>query len=165
MAPIQPKGDQISPSTIAPRAKAAIIARGCGSELTYLQIVGRVLRPDGVLVINCFGEFEAGADYFTASLDKTLKSVFGAVRIHASGNGNVFFVATPAKELTQHRTLDFDAMHSTVRQQARDAHEGIKAVNPASGIVLTDDFNPVDFHDAQNRERQRRELAQSMQEL
>jgi spermidine synthase len=122
----------------------------------------KVLRPDGVLVINSFGDFEPGADYFTASLDKTLKSVFGAVRIHASGNGNVFFVATPAKELTQHRTLDFDAMHATVRQQARDAHEGIKTTNPASGIVLTDDFNPVEFHDAKNREQFRRQLAFSM---
>jgi spermidine synthase len=122
----------------------------------------KVLRPDGVLVINSFGDFESGADYFTASLDKTLKSVFGAVRIHASGNGNVFFVATPAKELTQHRTLDFDAMHSSVQQQARDAHEGVKTTNPQSGIVLTDDFNPVEFHDAKNREQFRRQLAFSM---
>jgi superfamily II DNA or RNA helicase len=30
----------------APRAKVAVLARGCGSELTYLQIVGRILRPD-----------------------------------------------------------------------------------------------------------------------
>lgn len=31
----------------APRAKVAVLARSCGSQLTYLQIVGRVLRPDG----------------------------------------------------------------------------------------------------------------------
>ncbi|PAW83797.1 MAG: spermidine synthase, partial [Pedosphaera sp. Tous-C6FEB] len=92
----------------------------------------KVLRPDGVLVINSFGDFEPGADYFTASLDKTLKSVFGTVRIHASGNGNVFFVATPAKELKQHRTMDFDKMHATVRQQARDAMDGLKEANPKS---------------------------------
>ena len=122
----------------------------------------RVLRPDGVLVINSFGDFEAGQDFFTASLDKTLKAVFGTVRIHASGNGNVFFVATPAKELKQHRPMDFAAMHPTVRQQARDAFEGIKETNPKSGIVLTDDFNPVEFHDAKNREQFRRQLAFSM---
>ncbi len=122
----------------------------------------RVLRPEGVLVINSFGDFEAGQDYFTASLDKTLKAVFGTVRIHASGNGNVFFVATPAKELKQHRTMDFAAMHATVRQQARDAFEGIKETNPKSGLVLTDDFNPVEFHDAKNREQFRRQLAFSM---
>ncbi len=122
----------------------------------------RVLRPDGVLVINSFGDFEPGQDFFTASLDKTLRSVFGTVHIHASGNGNVFFVATPAKELKQHRTMDFAAMHPTVRQQARDALEGIRTTNPKSGIVLTDDFNPVEFHDAKNREQFRRQLAFSM---
>ena len=124
--------------------------------------IRRVLRPEGVLVINSFGEFDAGKDYFTASLHKTLKSVFGTVRIHASGNGNVFFVATPAKELVQHRQMDFDKMHPTVRQQARDAHAGIRDTDPKSGIVLTDDFNPVEFHDAKNREQFRRQLASSM---
>lgn len=122
----------------------------------------RVLQPSGVLVINCFGEFEAGEDYFTASLDKTLKSVFGTVRIHTSGNGNVFFVASPAKELKTHRTMDFAAMHPRVRQQARDALDGIRTTDPKSGIVLTDDFNPVEFHDARNRELFRRRLASSM---
>lgn len=124
--------------------------------------IRRVLRPRGVLVINSFGEFEAGKDFFTASLDKTLKSVFATVRIHASGNGNVFFVATPALELKQHRTMDFEAMHVTVRQQARDAFTGTPTTDPKSGIVLTDDFNPVEFHDAHNREQFRRQLAFSM---
>ena len=122
----------------------------------------RVLRPEGVLVINCFGEFDAGEDYFAASLDKTLKSVFGTVRIHASGNGNVFFVATPAAELKQHRTMDFAAMHPSVRHQAQAALETIRTTDPKSGIVLTDDFNPVEFHDAKNREVFRRKLAFSM---
>ncbi len=124
--------------------------------------IRRVLRPHGVLVINSFGEFEAGKDFFTASLDKTLKSVFATVRIHASGNGNVFFVATPALELKQHRTMNFEAMHVTVRQQARDAFNGMPTADPKSGIVLTDDFNPVEFHDAHNREQFRRQLAFSM---
>jgi hypothetical protein len=37
--------------------------------------------------------------------------------------------------------------------------------NATSGIVLTDDFNPVDFYDAENRERHRRTLAFSMRDL
>ncbi len=122
----------------------------------------RVLRPEGVLVINSFGEFEAGKDYFTASLHKTLKAVFGSVRIHASGNGNVFFVASPAPELKQHRPMNLAAMHPTVREQAREALEGLQDTNPKSGIVLTDDFNPVEFYDARNREQFRRQLAFSM---
>lgn len=42
-----------------PRAKVCLIARGCGSTGTYLQMVGRVLRPDGAgtraLVIDLAG--------------------------------------------------------------------------------------------------------------
>ena len=67
------------------------------------------------------------------------------MRIHASGNGNDFFVATPAKELKQHRTMDFAAMHPSVRHQAQAALETIRTTDPKSGIVLTDDFNPVEF--------------------
>ncbi len=43
----------------APNAKVCLLARGCGSEGTYLQMVGRVLRPDGAgtraLVIDLAG--------------------------------------------------------------------------------------------------------------
>jgi spermidine synthase len=122
----------------------------------------RVLEPDGVLVINCFGDFEAGKDYFTGSLDKTLKSVFATVRIHASGNGNVFFVATAAPELTQHRPLDVAKAHMTMADEMEYCLEAVETVNPESGIVLTDDYNPVEFHDAANREELRRDLAMSM---
>src|SRR5438067_3458027 len=54
----------------------------------------RVLRPGGVLVINSFCEFDPGRDFYGASLDRTLRSVFPGVRVHASGGGNVFFVAS-----------------------------------------------------------------------
>lgn len=124
----------------------------------------RVLRPEGVLVINCFGEFEPGKDFFTASLDKTLKSVFTSVRIHATGNGNVFFVASAAPQLTQHRELDYDAAHPTMPGRMRTCLDGIKYTFPENGIVLTDDYNPVDFHDAENREGFRRGLARHMHE-
>ncbi|MGB0579204.1 MAG: spermidine synthase [Limisphaerales bacterium] len=124
----------------------------------------RVLLPEGVLVINCFGEFEPGKDFFTASLDKTLKSVFTSVRIHATGNGNVFFVASAAPELTQHREIDYDDAHTSVVWRMKNCMNGIKYTLPANGIVLTDDYNPVDFHDAENREGFRRDLARNMHE-
>ena len=122
----------------------------------------RILRPEGVLVINSFGDFEPGKDYFTASLDKTLKSVFSSVRIHAAGNGNVFFVASAVSELTQHRKLDYDQAHLSIVGQMRRCLTGVRITNPESGIVLTDDYNPVEFHDAANREELRRDLAMAM---
>ena len=42
----------------------------------------RVLKPGGVLVINSFGNFNPGRDFFTTSLYKTLTNVFTTVRIH-----------------------------------------------------------------------------------
>jgi spermidine synthase len=125
----------------------------------------RVLKPDGVLVINSFGEFEAGKDYFTGSLDKTLKAVFGTVRIHATGNGNVFFVATAAEALQRHRSFDFDRAYPLLTSEIELCLESDKRVNPESGIVLTDDFNPVEVHDAVNREELRRRLAVEMRTM
>ncbi len=122
----------------------------------------RVLRPDGVLVINSFGENEVAKDFFGASLEKTLRAVFRNVRTHLSGNGNVFLVATDQAEFKEFRAPNFEAMHPLVRHSARQAYAGIRAPDPKHGIVLTDDFNPVDFYDAGNREAIRRNLALSM---
>ena len=119
-----------------------------------------VLHEDGTLVINCFGKFDRGRDFFVASLDKTLRSVFASVRIHATGNGNVFFVASARSELKILHPYDLDRAHPSVRSQVESAFSSLHEVNPASGRVLTDDFNPVDFYDAANRERLRRDLAE-----
>ncbi len=159
------------------------------------------LRPDGVLVINSFGRglddeeqkqadagkfssfvFDRAEDYLTASLHKTLAKVFGAggVRIHSSGNGNVFFVAARAGQLTAHRAPDFASTQPAANVFAsehplllRSTHrinrpewmyKRVWTVAPGMGDVLTDDFNPVEFHDAKNRQRTRLHLAGSMRQ-
>lgn len=124
--------------------------------------VRQVLRPGGVLVINCFGKFEADKDYFTASLDKTLRAVFPSVVIHAALQGNTFFIAGDARELKLLRTPDLDRIHPAARSQVASAFDTLRATNPRHGRVLTDDFNPVDFFDADNCEATRRALAFSM---
>jgi spermidine synthase len=122
----------------------------------------RVLRPEGVLVINSLGDFAPGRDFLTASLHRTLGTVFGAVEVRATGNGNVFFVATPAAVLTRHRQLDFEEVHPDLRDPVRSLLAEVRGVDPSHGLVLTDDFNPVEFHDARNREEMRRGLVQWM---
>ncbi len=64
----------------------------------------RHLTERGVLVINSFGESSPDRQFFAASLDQTLRAAFGqkGVKVHASGYGNVFFVAASAGELTEH---------------------------------------------------------------
>ncbi len=133
--------------------------------LEAFQSVRRVLNPEGVLVMNMFGDFQTVKDFFTASLDKTLRHVFGTVRIHASGNGNVFFVASPKAGLEMVRQPDFERVHFSCRPEVLAAFNGVVQADPEHGIVLTDDYNPVDFYDASTREEHRRRLAMHVRSL
>ncbi|MGZ8898600.1 MAG: fused MFS/spermidine synthase [Limisphaerales bacterium] len=123
----------------------------------------RVLKPGGVLVINSFGDLEPGKNFFAASLYKTLGSVFSSVRVHDSGKGNLFFAAS-AQELTL-KPVDYSDAHAQVYTQVRDCLASNTSIDPAAGRVLTDDYNPVEFYDAANREAHRRRLAFSMRDL
>ncbi|RME94466.1 MAG: methyltransferase domain-containing protein [Verrucomicrobia bacterium] len=125
----------------------------------------RCLRPGGVLVMNAFGEFAPGRDFQIGSLRKTLGAVFRSVRIHASGNGNVFFVASDREPLSPERPMDFAQVPPHLLGQARSAFAGAPPLRPEAGMVLTDDFNPVEFYDARNREELRRQLALSVRRL
>ncbi len=119
----------------------------------------RALRPYGTLVINCFVEFRPSRDFFGTSLNQTLRSVFREVRVHSAGGGNVFFVASDREGLGPLRTPDFDRVHFAVRRQAEGAYAETLEPNPRRGMILRDDFNPVEARDAANREEIRRHLA------
>ena len=121
----------------------------------------RCLKPGGVLVMNAFGEFTAGRDFLMASLSRTLGAVFRTQRIHAAGNGNVFFVASDLPELTLRRPPDLESVPGMIRGRVEAAFAGLRVTDPSHGVVLADDFNPADFHDAANREALRRTLALS----
>jgi spermidine synthase len=120
------------------------------------------LSPEGTLVINCFVDFVPRKDFFGTSLHQTLRRVFRSVRVHSAGTGNVFYVASDREDLRPLRQPDFQKMHPTVRHTARAAFETLVEPDPKRGIVLSDDFNPVEYYDAANREEIRRHLADSM---
>lgn len=123
-----------------------------------------VMTPEGVLVINCFGDTQHGRDFFLASLSKTLRAAFDHVQLHAGENGNAFFVAS-ASPLRVFRPVDLQGIHPKVRNEVVHVLKATRETDPSHGRVLTDDFNPIEFYDAANRERLRRSLAKSMQEL
>lgn len=126
----------------------------------------RLLEPHGVLVINCFGDFDPEYDFFVASLDQTLGAVFASVAIHNERNGgNVFFVASPREDLRQLREPGLGHVHDSVRHAVRTAFLRRVETNPEHGMILTDDYNPVEFRDAEVRERIRKNLALSMKSL
>jgi spermidine synthase len=125
----------------------------------------KVLRPNGVLVINSFGDFTPGNDFFVSSLFKTLSAVFTSVKIHSTGNGNVFFVASANPELALRALPITDANDEDMKNQIEVCMGSLMTVDSSSGRILTDDYNPVDFYDASNREMHRRKLAFSIQRL
>ena len=118
-----------------------------------------VLRPGGALVINSFGNLQPGRDFFTASLDRTLKAVFRTVRMHTSGDGGMFFAATDRLEAGFVHPPDLEGVHPRALQETRTTYDNIVDVPADSGRVLTDNYNPAEFYDARNREDIRRRLA------
>jgi spermidine synthase len=152
----------------------AFLGESSPSHLMTREAFGemrRVLKPGGVLVINTFGNFNSGRDFFTASLFKTLTNVFTSVRIHTATGGNTFYVASDRAPLEFVRSAELSRVHSSVVGLVQSAYAGV--IEPgreyrgfkldlSHGRVLTDDFNPVDFYDARNREEIRRNLAMSM---
>lgn len=119
----------------------------------------RVLRPGGTLVINCFGDISPGRDYFTASLNRTLQAVFPGVRLHDCGNGGMFFVATDRPNPVFVHPPDLAGIHPDAQHNTDAGFADIVTPIPGDGRVLTDDYNPVDYYDAKNREEIRKHLA------
>jgi len=93
---------------------------------------------------------------------EALAAVFKSVRIHQASNGNTFLVGSDQTPLRLRRLPNLETVHPTPRALVAQAFDGIQSVNPDDGIVLTDDYNPVEFYDARNRELLRRQLAFQM---
>ncbi|MBI4764445.1 MAG: spermidine synthase, partial [Deltaproteobacteria bacterium] len=109
------------------------------------------------------GNLNPGQDFSTASLEKTLRAVFKSVKVHAEEqDGNIFFVASDRKELAFFREPDLSNIHPAVGGRVANTFSGVIQADLNHGRVLTDDFNPVEFYDAANREKLRRQWASIM---
>jgi predicted membrane-bound spermidine synthase len=126
--------------------------------------IRRVLRPGGVLVINAFCRTDSGHDFFAASLDRTLRAVFAGVYMHGSG-GQFYFVATDRSGAEFLHPPELDQVHPVVKADVGLTFASVTKPRTTGGRVLTDDFNPVEFYDAQNREALRRQLVMGARQL
>lgn len=126
--------------------------------------MARVMRPGGSLVINAFCNLESQKDFFAASLEKTLKSVFAGVRIHYDDD-QTYFVATKQRDPRFIRFPESGQIPPAVRSKAETAFTQVINTSLDHGRILTDDFNPVEFHDAKNREVLRRRFALNAREM
>ncbi len=124
-----------------------------------LTVMKRRLKPAGTLVMNTITDSTPGRDYFLVSVNRTLRAVFSEVRVHAVGNGNVFFVAGDREGLSRLHAPDLAGIPEVLQGQVQGTYDQVLTLDPERGDVLTDDFNPTDYHDAPNREGFRRRLA------
>jgi predicted membrane-bound spermidine synthase len=129
--------------------------------------IRKILRPGGTVVMNVFVNFNPGADFFASSLYQTLTTVFPHIRIHTAGKINAFYVASD-QPLHIFNPPELERVHPAVRSLVESAWAGIiepgrpsgnLALHLENGRILTDDFNPLEFYDAANREHYRRKLA------
>jgi len=140
----------------------AFLGESPPSHLMTREALGamrRCLRPGGTLVMNTFGDFTPGRDFFLASLLLTLETQFQSVKVHDGATGNVFFVAADQPELRLLRTPSLESVPIELQDQVRYTFDNLREPQRWRGRVLTDDYNPVDVRDAVNREALRRRLA------
>ena len=127
------------------------------------------MTQEGVLGINLVGSLRRDS-LMTASVIKTLEQEFDQVEIYPTfdpeqgeGVGNLVIIAYRGAP----RSVNWDSMrHNAVDTYAYRAvwsNIGRRFSFPedAPAIVLTDDYNPIDFFDAGLRESVRRQIIQS----
>jgi len=116
------------------------------------------LRPAGVLILNCIASLEPGRDLFVRSVERTLETVFRECALHVSPGGNLFFVAGDG-DLVPDFERGLEGVDDAFRERvAKTFADRRRALSPG-GLVLTDDFNPIEFHDAAYRAAAREKLA------
>ncbi len=134
----------------------------CPAHLTSLEAfaaAGSRLRGDGLLIINFLGRLSGPEAVVTNAVGRTLLEVFGRVYMHYRGSAsdfnNVFFVAMDGDG-----AIDF-SKEVPVREPLRGKVEQVlyrrMQVEATRGMILTDDYNPVDYLDWRMREHWRAE--------
>jgi len=128
------------------------------------RAIAHRLRPQGTLVINVFCNVESGRDYFAASLEKTLKSVFDGVQLHYDDDQH-YFVATKRGNPRFIHNPETVLVHPALRSKVEKAFNQVIRISSPNGRILTDDYNPVEYYDAKNRETLRRRFVQNLREM
>lgn len=129
-----------------------------------MQLIKQRLNPNGVLAVNLIGSLKQNT-LMTASVIKTLKTAFAQVAIYPTfdpaqgdGTGNMEIIAYDGAV----RTPQFDRIqnmqiHPVAQQMVNQLLEHPYAFTPqADALLLTDNYNPIDFYDLWLKEQVRR---------
>ena len=132
-----------------------------------LQLVKQRLHANGVLAVNLIGNVR-GNHYMTASVVRTLQSVFDQVELYptfdpngAESMGNLIVVAYSgqARQLAGgEERFKIHPHFDTGIRQLLGTRFHFPQGTPA--MVLTDDYNPIDFYDSDLRELVRERVLQ-----
>jgi spermidine synthase len=131
-----------------------------------MRLVRERLAADGVFGINLVGALR-GDTFITASLVRTLRQVFDAVEIHplfdpavGDGFGNMVIIAHdgPALQLPPGLATARQVHPLAWPELARYFGTTFRFPAGTEAIVLTDDYNPVDFYDLGIKEKVRRAI-------
>ena len=76
-----------------------------------------------------------------------------------------YFVATDRPHPEFVHPPEFDGVYPAVKTEVETTFANVVEPSPDHGRVLTDDFNPVEFYDAKNREDLRRQFISIVRQL
>lgn len=133
-----------------------------------LQLVRQRLAEGGVLAINFAGRL-GGDDFMTGSVVKTLKQVFANVEIYPFVNdgeqeriGNLELIAYngPPKVLPPDLISRFEIHPFAVAEVTKAYRQKMVMHGEERGIVLTDNYNPIDCYDNKVKEYIRQGVVQ-----
>jgi spermidine synthase len=127
------------------------------------------LTPGGVLAINLIGSLQRET-YMTASVIKTLDAAFERVEVFVTfdpasselGVGNLAIMAYQGESRSPRVDYARFQVHPKVTHQVfSNLGRRFRFAPDTPAIVLTDDYNPIDFFDGWLRETVRRSILQS----
>lgn len=135
-------------------------------SLEAMRLVKSAMTPDGVLAVNLVGELGAEGS-MAASVVKTMRQVFGQVQVHPTSTGgaagkavNFAIVAYdgPPRVLEPARIQAFPVHPLTQAAVRQGLASPLQLPDDPKAILLTDDFNPIDFRDLEIKEAVRRQI-------
>jgi spermidine synthase len=134
-----------------------------------LELIRDRLTPQGVLAINLIGSIRQET-YMTASVVKTLEAVFDQVGIYPTFNpqqskeglGNLAIMAYQGEEREMRAEHKRFVTHPrAARQVYANLGRRFRFPDDTPAMVLTDDYNPIDFYDGWLREKVRKSIIES----
>lgn len=132
-------------------------------SLEAMRLMAARLAPGGVLAVNLVGSLDPR--HMTLAVVRTLEQVFANVDLHplfpveqgvTTGNLAIIAYDGPRRAPDWSRVAG-SPVHPVAEKEVRAAlSRSFRFPPEARAVLLTDDFNPVDFHDLWLKERVRR---------